>query len=207
MSKLAKKRMTVGLTEDGADEVLAGYSEDFGIYEKNLTRFIPNNVFNKTFEFIKKFNNHIPSYTLQIILNYIKLSKTTENRYFRQLLHFKDIEKPIIVPFKTENVEFLIKKKFEKDLDVINQMINFDLKWQLSNLYNMKIDKMTMVASLEGRTPFLDRKFVEFSAKIPSELKLKGNTEKYILRLAMKDILPPQILKRKKQGFGTPMQL
>lgn len=66
---------------------------------------------------------------------------------------------------------------------------------------------MTMAASLEGRTPFLDRKFVEFSAKIPSELKLKGNTEKYILRLAMKDILPPQILKRKKQGFGTPMQL
>ena len=66
---------------------------------------------------------------------------------------------------------------------------------------------MTMAASLEARTPFLDYKIVEWAASIPSQLKLKKNIEKYILRLAVKDIVPPEILKRKKIAFGTPMNL
>lgn len=71
----------------------------------------------------------------------------------------------------------------------------------------MKTDKMSMAASLEARVPFLDHKIVEWSAKVPSEYKLKGTIEKYILRLAMRDVLPPEILKRKKVGFGTPLNL
>ncbi len=68
----------------------------------------------------------------------------------------------------------------------------------------MKVDKMTMAASLEARMPFLDVNIVEYATTIPTSLKLKGNIEKYILKLAMKDILPPLILKRKKMGFNTP---
>ena len=71
----------------------------------------------------------------------------------------------------------------------------------------MKIDKMTMAASFEARIPFLDKEIVSWSASIPSNLKLKNNIEKYILRLAMKDILPSEILQRKKMGFGTPINL
>ena len=99
----------------------------------------------------------------------------------------------------------LIKSKFLNNLDVINQIINWDLKYQLPSQYNMKIDKMTMAASLEARVPFLDKKIVGWASEIPSELKLYGNIEKYILRLALKDVLPPEILKRKKMGFTTPM--
>ena len=69
----------------------------------------------------------------------------------------------------------------------------------------MKIDKMTMAASLEARVPYLDYKIVEFASRIPSDLKLKGNIEKFVLRLAVKDKLPPVILKRKKSGFNTPV--
>lgn len=90
---------------------------------------------------------------------------------------------------------------------MINQFTNWDLKYQLPNLYNMKTDKMTMAASLEARIPFLDIKIVEWASYIPSNLKLAGNTEKFILRLAMKDILPRKILKRKKMGFTVPVNL
>jgi len=81
----------------------------------------------------------------------------------------------------------------------------WDLKYQLPSQYNMKIDKMTMAASLEARTPFLDNNIISWSTSIPSKLKFNGSIDKYILRLAMRDILPPVILRRKKMGFGTPV--
>jgi len=71
----------------------------------------------------------------------------------------------------------------------------------------MKIDKISMANSLEIRVPFLDLKLVEWVATIPSDLKLRDSTEKYILRLAMKDLLPHEIIKRRKLGFGTPINL
>ena len=62
-----------------------------------------------------------------------------------------------------------------------------------------------MAASIESRVPFLDHKLVEFSAKMPREMKLRGNTTKWILREAMKGILPAQILERPKMGFPVPV--
>ena len=107
----------------------------------------------------------------------------------------------------TKDVKSIIKSRFIDQLDIINQSINWDLKYQLPNQFNMKVDKMTMAASLEARVPFLDRKIVSWASSIPSEFKLKGEIEKYILRVAMKDILPQKILTRKKKGFGTPVNL
>ena len=71
----------------------------------------------------------------------------------------------------------------------------------------MKADKMTMAHSVEGRVPFLDHKFVEYSFKIPTKLKLNGRKDKYIVKKAMKDILPKEIFKRKKQRFYVPIDL
>jgi asparagine synthase (glutamine-hydrolysing) len=70
----------------------------------------------------------------------------------------------------------------------------------------MKQDQMSMAASIESRVPFLDHKLVEFVAKLPPSLKLRGWTTKYILRKAMEDILPQEILHRKKMGFPVPLR-
>jgi asparagine synthase (glutamine-hydrolysing) len=64
---------------------------------------------------------------------------------------------------------------------------------------------MTMAHAIEARVPFLDHRLVEFSEKIPASLKLKGFTEKYILRKAMLPFLPKTIVKRKKQRFYVPI--
>jgi asparagine synthase (glutamine-hydrolysing) len=67
------------------------------------------------------------------------------------------------------------------------------------------VDKMSMGVSLEGRVPFLDYKFVEFAMSIPSAIKTKNGTLKYILKKAVRGVIPDEIIDRKKQGFGVPV--
>jgi asparagine synthase (glutamine-hydrolysing) len=62
-----------------------------------------------------------------------------------------------------------------------------------------------MAASIESRVPFLDHPLVEFAARLPDDMKLRGVTTKYVLRQAMRDHLPPEILSRKKMGFPVPV--
>jgi asparagine synthase (glutamine-hydrolysing) len=69
----------------------------------------------------------------------------------------------------------------------------------------MRVDKMTMAVGLEARVPFLDHRFVGLAMSIPSALKTKNGTLKYVLRKAVQDILPPEVLARPKQGFGVPI--
>jgi asparagine synthase (glutamine-hydrolysing) len=69
----------------------------------------------------------------------------------------------------------------------------------------VKVDRMTMAHSLEGRSPLLDHHVMEFAASLPADLKLRGRTSKYLLKKAAAELLPPEILGRKKQGFGVPI--
>jgi len=70
----------------------------------------------------------------------------------------------------------------------------------------MKQDQMSMAASIESRVPFLDQSLVEFAAHIPDGLKMRGRTQKYILKEAVRKLLPPDIVDRKKMGFPTPLR-
>lgn len=69
----------------------------------------------------------------------------------------------------------------------------------------VKVDRCTMMHSLEARAPFLDRDFAEFACRLPVEFKLKGLTRKYLLKKAMADVLPKEILNRNKRGFLIPV--
>jgi asparagine synthase (glutamine-hydrolysing) len=68
-----------------------------------------------------------------------------------------------------------------------------------------KVDIASMANSLEARSPFLDHRLVEFCAALPSSMKLRGRTSKWLLRRLMRDRLPPPILTRSKMGFGVPV--
>lgn len=84
-------------------------------------------------------------------------------------------------------------------------MTYLDLNLRLPELLLMRVDKMNMGVSLEGRVPFLDYKFVEFAMGVPDTLKLRDGTLKYILKRAVADVLPAEIINRPKQGFGMPV--
>lgn len=85
--------------------------------------------------------------------------------------------------------------------DFLHQMIYVELKQRLAELLMMRVDKMSMAASVETRAPFLDQHLVEFALRIPTALKLHNGTSKYILKEAMRPLLPPGIVDRPKQGF------
>src|SRR5262249_33927796 len=93
--------------------------------------------------------------------------------------------------------------------DFLHQMLYLDTKIFMTSLNLTYNDKMSMASSVEVRVPFLDREFAEFVAwNIPPNLKLKGilrPTTKYILRQAMRDVLPAEVLRQPKAGFAAPV--
>ena len=91
-------------------------------------------------------------------------------------------------------------------LNVMDHLLYLDSTVYLPDDLLTKVDRMSMAHSLEVRVPLLDHKIVELAARMPFELKLKGNTTKYILKKAVGDLLPPKILKQRKQGFSIPLQ-
>jgi len=86
----------------------------------------------------------------------------------------------------------------------LQRMLYADQKTYLVELL-MKQDQMSMACSIESRVPFLDHPFVEFAMRVPDGLKIRGNTQKYILKKAVEDLIPHEILHRKKMGFPTPL--
>jgi asparagine synthase (glutamine-hydrolysing) len=87
---------------------------------------------------------------------------------------------------------------------LLNRLLYVDTKTYLHELL-MKQDQMSMAASIESRVPFLDHELVEFAARMPERMKVRGTTTKYVLRKAMAGVLPPEILTRRKMGFPVPI--
>jgi asparagine synthase (glutamine-hydrolysing) len=91
------------------------------------------------------------------------------------------------------------------DTSDLHWMTYSDLNLRLPELLLMRVDKMSMGVSLEGRVPFLDHKFVELALSIPAALKTKKNTAKYLLKKAVRGVVPDELIDRPKQGFGVPV--
>jgi asparagine synthase (glutamine-hydrolysing) len=80
-----------------------------------------------------------------------------------------------------------------------------DMKSYLPDDILVKVDRATMAHGLESRAPFLNHELVEFAASLPVDLKLKGMRKKYLLKHAQRNILPMEIIEKRKQGFGAPV--
>jgi asparagine synthase (glutamine-hydrolysing) len=102
-----------------------------------------------------------------------------------------------------QDLQRLLDKKPQADR--LEQMIYQELKLRLAELLLMRVDKITMANSLEARVPFLDHKLVEFAMTIPRHMKYRNGETKWILKEALRGVIPERILQRKKQGFGVPI--
>jgi asparagine synthase (glutamine-hydrolysing) len=102
-----------------------------------------------------------------------------------------------------------IRRRFEEaawEPSHLNWMSYVDLNVRLPELLLMRIDKMSMGVSLEGRVPFLDSKFVEFAMGIPERVKTNNGSLKYILKKSVRGVVPDELIDRPKQGFGVPVR-
>ena len=203
IARLARKHITVVLSGEGADEILAGY----GIYKRMLAidaayRLSPR----LTPWLMRKLSYMFPGeasrrYALWASLpmeqRYRGVSMGMPTALRKQLFGRQGGETRVDDAFRS-CFEAVPKK------DVLNQMLYADAKIWLPDDLLLKADKMTMANGLELRVPFLDHKLVEFAATLPAHLKLKGRTGKFLLREAMKNVLPKKIIDRSKKGFPVP---
>ncbi|MEM7234213.1 MAG: asparagine synthase (glutamine-hydrolyzing), partial [Planctomycetota bacterium] len=93
-----------------------------------------------------------------------------------------------------------------KEPGPLNWMSYLDLNFRLPELLLMRVDKMSMGVSLEGRVPFLDHKFVELAMSIPQAMKTKNGTLKHLLKKAVRGLIPDNLIDRRKQGFAVPVR-
>jgi asparagine synthase (glutamine-hydrolysing) len=90
--------------------------------------------------------------------------------------------------------------------DLFQSMSYLELRQRLPELLLQRLDRIAMASSVEGREPFLDHQLVEFVMALPPEMKYRDGQGKHVLRAAMRDALPAEVIDRPKQGFGSPME-
>jgi asparagine synthase (glutamine-hydrolysing) len=90
--------------------------------------------------------------------------------------------------------------------DPLSQLQYYEMKTRLPDRIESILDRLSMAQSLEARVPFLDHELVEFCAGIPAPVKLRWFTEKQVLREAMREVLPPELARRKKRGLAAPLR-
>ena len=208
ISKLLREHVVVALSGEGADELFAGY--DIYRYMQLLEKYraIPNSLRANLLDPLMLKHGSTK------VKKYVRLSrKCLEERYVGVSLHetwYKDfLYNPDFRATINGNGSRPLSSYYQRTagLDALSRMQHVDLKsWLVDDLL-IKADKMTMANSVELRVPFLDHRVVEFAATIPATMKMRGRTVKWILKKAMQDKLPQEILQRKKVGFPTPLAL
>lgn len=141
------------------------------------------------------------------------LAEVPERRYARWFCHFYGERKDELLAPEfhasldgEDALDILLTAYRESDApDFMDATLGVDAALYLPDDLLVKVDIASMAHSLEARSPFLDHEFMEFAATIPSDLKVRGRTKKYILKRALADLLPGEILHRPKMGFGVPI--
>jgi len=98
---------------------------------------------------------------------------------------------------------FLVESPIQ---DYLNFMTYLDISFRLPDLLLMRVDKMAMAVSLEARVPFLDHKLVEFAMSIPQSVKVRKGELKHIMKKTVEQVIPREVIYRKKQGFAVPVK-
>ena len=205
IARMARKHITVVLSGEGADEILAGY----GIYKRMLAIDAAYEQFPCLTPWVAR--KLATMFTGPVSQRYARWASLPMEQRYRgvsmgmpaalrgQLLGRREGATAVDAAFRA-CLEAVPKK------DVLNRMLYADAKIWLPDDLLLKADKVTMANGLELRVPFLDHKLVEFAATLPADLKLKGRTGKYLLREAMKNVLPKRIINRSKKGFPVPTE-
>jgi asparagine synthase (glutamine-hydrolysing) len=213
VSKLAREHVTVVLTGEGSDELLAGY----GKYPRALLNWRAGRLWAVAPDPIRHFiqDTVVPRLPARVgryaRRSFLAMPRTPEAMFFDNfaaigLRRQARLLDPRLAGVATPEVYAASRTYFDAPnghSTTLDRLLYADLKTYLVELL-MKQDQMSMAASIESRVPFLDHPLVEFAAALPPRMKLRGFTTKWILREAVKAVLPPDILTRRKMGFPVP---
>lgn len=214
LSRLASEHVKVVLTGEGADELFIGYD-----YRYRVTAF--NERWGKRFnrvsgarsravvaDLIPRLPRGIRRYAER---SFVSLGTEPRQLFCENFSVFRAPHRAALFKGKAHHSQDPPVDPHRRTLeffaaageDIIQCMSHADMQTYLVELL-MKQDQMSMSASLESRVPFLDNKLVELVSAIPTRFKMPGWQTKPLLREAVRDIIPPQILQRRKMGFPVP---
>ncbi|MCB5249625.1 MAG: asparagine synthase (glutamine-hydrolyzing) [Candidatus Cloacimonadales bacterium] len=207
LSKFTKQHVSVALGGDAGDELFAGYdpflahywAEKYKIIPKYLSKYIIENLVNSVPVSEK---NMSLDFKAKNFLKHVYKSPVMRNQLWIGSYDF-DEQNRLFLAFNGNYPLNLIETPH--DLSKENSLLWHYQKFYLAEDILTKVDRASMMNSLETRAPFLDNDFAEFANHLPYSVKFKGTTRKYILKKAFEGILPKSILYRQKKGFGIPL--
>jgi asparagine synthase (glutamine-hydrolysing) len=214
VSKITRQKVTVALSGDGGDELFAGYTRHQGEKLSHRFRGLPSwvrsslvsclngpvargvpklrrlgRVFaNAQLDFDERYRNK------ESLSQVVDRADLYSNEFGSEVERGDNLEQLAALSNRTASADY------------IERLTVFDLEFYLPNDMLTKVDKMSMASALEVRVPFLDETVMDIAARVPSKLKLRGFTTKYLLRRLTSEVLPAEIWKRGKQGFSVPLE-
>ena len=212
LCKYARRYVTGALGGDGADELLAGYDPFRALryarwYEKLVPKALHRGV-------------SLAAARLPVSHKYMSFDFRLK-RTLRGLDHSAHLWLPVwMAPLAPAELDELFAAPVDLDdvyseaidawdncasPDPIERTIAFYIRLYLQEDILVKVDRASMLHSLEVRAPFLDIELVDFVRRLPASMKLRGNTSKWILRRCAETLLPAEVLTRSKQGFAVPI--
>jgi asparagine synthase (glutamine-hydrolysing) len=207
LSRVARQSVKMVLTGEGSDEILAGYPKHkyepmAALYQKLVPAFVHDKLFEPLID-------AMPAryYRARTALHAFGLRDPHERmpRWFASLsLKERDaLVVPGIKPRRISDFAFCPAK----DVSALRRCLYFDqTSWLPDNLLE-RGDRMTMAGSIEARMPFMDHELAGFMSALPDRYRIHNGAQKWILREAMRDILPAEIIGRRKVGFRVPVSL
>ena len=215
LSQFARHRVKVILSGEGGDELFAGYPTYLGDRYADLYCRLPLTLRHGLQRFVRSIvpvsmGNNSFDYLLSRFLDGVNRDRIARHHCWfgslsperqarllcRRLLEQLSGEDP----FRAAR-QMLSGKKFP---DSLSELLYTDFTMYLQDNLLTKVDRASMLASLEARAPFLDHELAEYVAGLPSVFKLRGIMTKAILRQTTRSMLPADILKRRKRGFNIP---
>jgi len=212
VSKLAREHVTVALSGDGSDELFAGYDPFRALKPARLYSAVTGGKVNRT---IRALAERLPVSHANMSLDF-KLK-----RMLRGLSYTKQYWLPAWMgPLDPQEIGDLFGSKPDPEelyaeaiaawnhpsaKNDVDRTIQFYVRLYLQDDILVKTDRASMMHRLEARCPFLDINVVDFARRIPASYKLRGGVTKYILKEAVRGLIPDRIIDRPKKGFGIPI--
>jgi asparagine synthase (glutamine-hydrolysing) len=205
VSRLARQHVTVSLSGDGGDELFGGYHY-YQIARSLAPVFaLPSAVRRGLSNLVRQ----VPSNGFQLLSAAMRQSNSVAAFAFTRSIA-KDFQLPIAPELlhSTRALSELFEETastFPLGICSAEQAMRLDLSYTLPDDYLHKLDRSSMAFSLESREPLLDQDLVEWCMKLPIHWKLRGLTNKYLLRKLLYRYVPRKLVDRPKMGFGVPM--